>query len=67
MSLLELLAIWLSFDVVVFATGWYAVKTIKPSFPNWWRRHIVDYGPNSHSKRLLLSKRYKVPYRNSHI
>ncbi|MCL4304244.1 MAG: hypothetical protein KJ077_51655 [Anaerolineae bacterium] len=67
MSLVEFLVIWLSFDIVVFATGWYAVKTIKPSFPNWWKRHIADYGPNFHSKRLPLSKRYKVTYRNGHI
>jgi hypothetical protein len=40
--LLKLFVIWFSFDVVVIATGWYAVNVIRPYFPNWWRQVVVD-------------------------
>jgi hypothetical protein len=43
--LLKFLLIWLSIDVVIIATGWYAVTVIKPYFPNWWRRAVVDDAP----------------------
>ncbi|NJN97534.1 MAG: hypothetical protein HC875_27360 [Anaerolineales bacterium] len=43
--LLKLILIWLSFDVVVMATGWYLATTIRPYFPNWWRRVIADDCP----------------------
>ena len=34
--------IWMSLDIVIFATAWYLVTTIKPRYPGWWRRTIVD-------------------------
>jgi hypothetical protein len=43
--LLKLVVIWFSLDVVLIATGWYAISTIKIQFPNWWRRVICDKGP----------------------
>jgi len=44
--LINLLVIWLSFDIVVVATAWYASVTIAPRYPHWWRRVIVDVEPN---------------------
>jgi hypothetical protein len=45
--LLKLLVIWFSIDVVVIATGWYALKVIRRQFPNWWRQVIVDDMPEN--------------------
>ena len=41
MWLLELLIIWLSIDIIICATYWYLIKTIKPVYPGWWKRNIV--------------------------
>jgi hypothetical protein len=38
---LKFVVIWLSFDIVVLATAWYAVNTLKRYFPNWWERVIA--------------------------
>lgn len=43
--LLEIITIWISLDIVLVATGWYAATTIKPIFPNWWKRVIADFEP----------------------
>ena len=43
--LLQLIVIWLTIDILVITTGWYAVTTIKPYFPNWWKRTIADIEP----------------------
>ena len=45
---LQLIVIWLSLDILIIATGWYAVTTIKPYFPNWWKRTIADVEPDAH-------------------
>jgi hypothetical protein len=37
----QLIVVWLSIDVVIIATGWYAITTIKRYFPNWWERVIA--------------------------
>ncbi len=42
---LQLIVIWLSLDILIIATGWYAVTTLKPYFPNWWKRTIADVEP----------------------
>jgi hypothetical protein len=42
---LKLLVVWLSFDVVVIASGLYLVRAIKPKFPNWWRQVVADDRP----------------------
>ncbi|MDH3675436.1 MAG: hypothetical protein OES12_08055 [Anaerolineae bacterium] len=42
---LKFVVIWLSFDIVIIASVWYAVSTIRPLYPNWWRRVIVDDDP----------------------
>ena len=55
--LLKLIVIWFSIDVVIIATGWYAVNVIKPHFPNWWRRVIVDVEP----KIWLASPKVVLP------
>jgi hypothetical protein len=46
---LKLLVVWLSFDVVVIASGLYLVRAIKPKFPNWWRQVVVDDRPTSNA------------------
>lgn len=38
---LEFIVIWLCIDLVVLATGWYAVTTLKRYFPDWWQRAIA--------------------------
>jgi len=43
--LLQLIVIGLSIEILIMATGWYAVTTIKPYFPNWWKRTIADVEP----------------------
>ena len=45
--LLQLIVIWLSIDILIIATGWYAVTTIKPYFPIWWKRTIADMEPDA--------------------
>jgi|GEM_PF-6044156 len=40
--LLKLVVIWLSIDILIIATGWYFVTTIKPLCPGWWKRVVVD-------------------------
>ncbi|MCL4300398.1 MAG: hypothetical protein KJ077_31980 [Anaerolineae bacterium] len=44
---LKLLVVWLSFDVVVIASGLYLVRAIKPSFPNWWRQVVAEERPSA--------------------
>jgi hypothetical protein len=43
--LLQLIIIWLSIDILIIATGWYSITTIKPYFPNWWKCTIADFEP----------------------
>ena len=38
--------ILLSIDIIIVATIWYATQIIKPRFPNWWQRFIVDDSRN---------------------
>jgi hypothetical protein len=45
MNWLILLAIWISIDIVVIATYWYAATVIKVHFPNWWKQVICDDAP----------------------
>lgn len=41
MWLLEFLIIWISLDIIILATYWYLVNTVKPLCSNWWNRNIV--------------------------
>ena len=43
--LLKFTVIWLSIDILIFASSWYAVTVIKPRWPNWWKRVVVDVDP----------------------
>ncbi len=43
---LQLSLLWLSIDIVIIATAWYGITTLKPHFPNWWKRVIADVEPN---------------------
>jgi len=45
--LLKFVVLWLSIDVVIIATAWYAATLIKPQWPNWWRRVVVDEDPTN--------------------
>lgn len=45
-SLLNIIILWLSLDIIILATAWYLVTTIKPRYPNWWRQMIVDDEPD---------------------
>lgn len=38
---LQLIIVWLSIDIVIMATGWYGVSTIKQISPDWWERVIA--------------------------
>lgn len=40
--LLKLVIIWLCFDIVILATWWYLKNVIRPHYPEWWRRVVVD-------------------------
>lgn len=40
--LLKLGVIWLSIDIIVVATIWYAATAIQPRFPHWWKRFVAD-------------------------
>ena len=56
--LLKLAIIWLCIDTIIIATGWYLIAAIRPRFPNWWRRVIVDVDeapPDAvwHEKQLI--------------
>ena len=42
---LKFTVIWLSIDILIFATSWYAITIIKPRWPNWWKQVIVDVEP----------------------
>ncbi len=39
---LKLILIWLSLDVLLVATGWFLITTIKPRYSRWWQRNIAD-------------------------
>jgi hypothetical protein len=39
--------LWLALDMVILASVWYAVSTIRPLFPRWWRAFVCDRAPKS--------------------
>ncbi|MBN1218814.1 MAG: hypothetical protein JXM69_07795 [Anaerolineae bacterium] len=43
---LKFVVLWLCLDVVILSTVWYAINEIRPRYPNWWKRVIVDDDPN---------------------
>ena len=52
--LYDFLVIWLSMDILIFATAWYASTVIPPRWPDWWRRVVVDIEPDYHIRRSRL-------------
>lgn len=44
---LELIIIWLMLDVFIMAGVWVAINTIKPRYPEFWKRVIVDHEPDT--------------------
>ncbi len=65
---LKFAVLWLSIDIIIFASSWYAITVIKPRSPDWWRRVIVDIDPEANdilnqsggaAPRLTLASRRK--------
>jgi len=52
--LLKFTVIWISIDIVIAATIWYGISTIRPRYPNWWRRVVVDDEPEYHRSTKSL-------------
>jgi len=42
MLVLKIVTLWLSFDIILLATGWYLATTVRPLCPDWWRKVVVD-------------------------
>jgi len=40
--LFKLLVLWFSISFVVLATAWYGYQVIKPRYPGWWKREIMN-------------------------
>jgi len=40
--LIKIAALWLSFDIVVIATVWYASRTLPALWPEWWKQKIIN-------------------------
>ena len=45
--LLKISILWLALDAMILATLWYAVYTIQPMAPSWWKSVVCDYAPDS--------------------
>ncbi|MFQ5611773.1 MAG: hypothetical protein ACE5H9_06530 [Anaerolineae bacterium] len=45
MLVLQIAVLWLAFTLIVLATGWYLLSTIKLRWPDWWRRVVADEAP----------------------
>jgi hypothetical protein len=45
--LLKCIVLWLSLDVIIITTGWYAVTTIEPRYPDWWNKNVAAYSPEN--------------------
>ena len=43
--IVKLAVIWLSLDILIIATAWYASTVIRPYFSNWWRQVVIDNEP----------------------
>ena len=40
--IIQFLVMCLAIDIVIIASGWYLVNVVKPRYPGWWRRMVVD-------------------------
>lgn len=38
----KLAVVWIGIDILIVATIWYAITVIKPYWPTWWKRHVMD-------------------------
>ena len=45
--LFKFAVVWMGLSIMIMATWWYLVTTIKPLCPDWWRRVVVDEEPES--------------------
>jgi hypothetical protein len=43
--LFKLCILWICLSSAIIASVWYFVVVIKPRYPKWWRRVIVDEEP----------------------
>ena len=53
---IQFLVIWVAIDIVIIASGWYLVNVVKPRYPGWWRRMVVDEEPAYVASHKRLSK-----------
>ena len=60
-GLLKFLTIWFSIDVVVIATGCYAVNVIKSHFPDWWRAVICGDGSEIEPELGTTASPFPIP------
>ena len=60
--LFKITMIWLSLDVIIFATCWYGVVVIKPRWPGWWKQVVADIDPESNIKKSLESEPQPNPF-----
>jgi hypothetical protein len=44
---IKVAVIWLSLDVLILASVWYATSTVQPLFPGWWKAVVCDHTSES--------------------
>jgi hypothetical protein len=44
---LKVAIIWFVLDVLILASVWYAVSTVQPLFPGWWKAFVCDHASES--------------------
>ena len=45
--ILKVVVSWLSLDVLILASVWYATSTVQPLFPGWWKAVVCDHASES--------------------
>ena len=64
--LLYVLVIWISLDIIILATCWYACTTIAPRWPELWRQIVVDDEPEM-NLQLPGPENRKAVYRDGNL
>jgi hypothetical protein len=50
--LIKVVVVWLSFDIVLLSTCWYASLIIKQFWPEWWQRRVITIDPEPDVKNF---------------
>ena len=50
--LFKFAVVWMGLSIMIMATWWYLVTTIKPLCPDWWRRVVVDEEPEPYRTKI---------------